>query len=136
NFRNYWSYRYRRMNGGEFMDAARRHCTLNSAQVRQALEWMTRVYDSLGGAEKVYAFQGSSQAGVSNVAPGELDLFVQGKVAMKIDGYWCFPETLAQFGRDLNYGVSAPPLPAKAAAKDKPGLSWVSGWCYAIPSTA
>src|SRR5437667_1178536 len=124
------------MNGVQIMSAERKHCTLRSPPVVQALEWMTHIYDSLGGAERVYAFQGSSQAGVANVAPGELDFFVQGKVAMKIDGYWSFPETLAQFGRDLNYAVAVPPLPASEIAKGKQGFSWVSGWCFAIPSTA
>jgi ABC-type sugar transport system permease subunit/ABC-type glycerol-3-phosphate transport system substrate-binding protein len=136
NFGNAWLYLYSWMNGGQFMSADRKHCTLNSPPVVEALEWMTRIYDSLGGAKKVYAFQGNSQAGVTNVAPGELDFFVQGKVAMKIDGYWSFPETLAQFGRDLNYAVAVPPLPASEIAKGKQGFSWVSGWCFAIPSTA
>ena len=85
NFGNAWLYLYSWMNGGQFMSADRRRCTLDSPPVVQALEWMTSVYDSLGGAEKVFAFQSSNQ-------PGELDPFVQGRVAMKIDGYWSFPE--------------------------------------------
>ena len=129
NFGNAWLYLYSWMNGGQFMSDDRRRCTLDSPPVTQALEWMTRVYDSLGGAEKVFAFQSSNQ-------PGELDPFVQGRVAMKIDGYWSFPENLAQFGRDLNYGLAVPPLPAAEMARGKEGFSWVSGWCYAIPSTA
>src|SRR5262249_14908650 len=111
-------------------------CTLTSAPVVQALEWMTRVYDRVGGAPAVYAFQNASQEGQLSVAPGETDPFVQGKVAMKIDGYWKFPQTLAQFGRDLNYSLAPPPMPAKAVAEGKPRISWVSGWCYAIPSTS
>jgi multiple sugar transport system permease protein len=136
NYGNAWLYLYSWMNGGQFLSADRRRCTLTSPTVVQALEWMTRVYDKVGGAEKVYAFQGGSQAGQTSMAPGELDLFVQGKVAMKIDGYWCFPESLAQFGRDLNYAVTLPPMPASEVAKGRPGFSWVSGWCFAIPSTA
>lgn len=129
NYGNAWLYIYSWMNGGEFLSADRRHCTLNSPRVVQALEWMTQVYDSLGGAEAVYAFQSSAQR-------GELDPFVSGKVAMKIDGYWNFYENLAQYGRDLNYAVAVPPLPAAESTKGRAGLSWVSGWCYAIPSTA
>src|SRR2546428_2788721 len=136
NFGNAWLYLYSWMNGGQFMSADRRHCTLNSPPVMHALEWMTRVYDKVGGAENVYAFQGGSQAGQLNVAPGALDLFVRGKVAMKIDGYWTFPEALAQFGRDLNYAVTVPPLPARELANGRSAFSWISGWCYAIPSTA
>jgi multiple sugar transport system permease protein len=136
NFGNAWLYLYSWMNGGEFMSADRRRCTLNSPPVVQALEWMIRLYDSIGGAEIAYAFQGGIQSGRVSTAPGELDPFVQGRVAMKIDGYWSFPEVLAQFGRDLDYAVTAPPLPAGEIAKGRLGFGWVSGWCYAIPSTA
>ncbi len=129
NYGNAWLYLYSWMNGGEFMTADRRTCTLNSPRVVQALTWMTQVYDSLGGAGGVYAFQNSAQT-------GQLDPFTTGKVAMKIDGYWSFPEGLAQFGGPLNYGVTIPPLPASEAAKGRDALSWVSGWCFAIPSTA
>ena len=136
NFGNAWLYLYSWMNGGRFMSDDRRHCTLNSPAVVQALEWMTRVYDSLGGAQKEFAFEGTAQSGQRSAPPGELDLFVQGKVAMKIDGYWTFPEVLAQYGQNLNYAVTFPPLPTGAAGKENNGYSWVSGWCYAIPSTA
>src|SRR5438046_5391581 len=136
NFGNAWLYLYGWMNGGRFMSDDRRLCTLNSPAVVQALEWMTRVYDSLGGAQKEFAFEGTAQSGQRSAPPGELDLFVQGKVAMKIDGYWIFPEVLAQYGQNLNYAVTLPPLPATAAGNENNGHSWVSGWCYAIPSTA
>ncbi len=136
NFGNAWLYLYSWMNGGEFLSADRRFCTMNSPPVVSALDWMTRLYDSIGGAERAYAFQGGIQSGRLSVAPGEVDPFVQGRVAMKIDGYWIFPEVLAQFGRDLNYAVALPPMPAAALAAGRQPISWVSGWCYAIPSTA
>src|SRR5437016_1440549 len=136
NFGNAWLYLYAWMNGGQFLSDERRRCTLNAPLIVQALEWMTRVYDSLGGAQKEFAFEGTAQSGQRSAPPGELDLFVQGKVAMKIDGYWTFPEVLAQYGQNLNYAVALPPLPANAAGKANRGYSWVSGWCYAIPSTA
>src|SRR5438105_9452443 len=136
NFGNAWLYLYSWMNGGRFMSDDRRHCTLNSPAVVQTLEWMTRVYDSLGGAQKEFDFEGTAQSGQRSAPPGELDLFVQGKVAMKIDGYWTFPEVLAQYGQNLNYAVTLPQLPAGAADKENNAYSWVSGWCYAIPSTA
>ena len=136
NFGNAWLYLYSWMNGGQFMSDNRRRCTLNSPAVVPALEWMTRVYDSLGGAQREFAFEGTAQSGQRNAPPGELDLFVQGKVAMKIDGYWIFPQVLAQYGQNLNYAVTLPPLPTTAAGKEDGAHSWVSGWCYAIPSTA
>ncbi|HEY3661616.1 MAG TPA: extracellular solute-binding protein [Chthoniobacterales bacterium] len=129
NYGNAWLYLYGWMNGGQFMTPDRRHATLNDPRVVEALQWMTKVYDSLGGAAAVYGFQSSAQT-------GQLDPFVQGKVALKIDGYWTFPEALAQFGANLNYGVAAPPMPQSAIDAGRPGMSWVSGWCFAIPSTA
>ena len=36
----------------------------------------------------------------------------------------------------MNYAVAVPPLPASEIAKGRQGFSWVSGWCFAIPSTA
>ncbi|HEX8280042.1 MAG TPA: extracellular solute-binding protein, partial [Chthoniobacterales bacterium] len=129
NYGNAWLYIYSWMNGGSFMSADAKTCTLNSAPVVQALDWMLRVYDSIGGAAAVYAFQSSAQV-------GELDPFTTGRVAMKIDGYWNFPENLAQFGANLNYALAVPPLPAAEIAKGRTGFSWVSGWCFAIPSTA
>src|SRR5205809_5835336 len=136
NFGNAWLYLYSWMNGGQFLSNDRRRCTLNSPAVVRALEWMTRVYDSLGGAQKEFAFEGRAQSGQRSAPPGELDLFVQGKVAMKVDGYWIFPEVLAQYGQNLNYAVTVPPLPDRAGGQENRGHSWVSGWCYAIPSSA
>ena len=129
NYGNAWLYLYSWMLGGEFMSADRRRVTLNTPPAVQALEWMARVYDSLGGAPVVYAFQSSAQT-------GQLDPFLTGKVALKIDGYWTFPDALAQYGGHLNYGVAAPPTPTSAANHAEKALSWVSGWCFAIPSTA
>ena len=53
NYGNAWLYLYAWMNGGHFMTPDRRHATLNNPQVVEALQWMTRVYDSLGGAAAV-----------------------------------------------------------------------------------
>ncbi|MFN2477234.1 MAG: extracellular solute-binding protein, partial [Chthoniobacterales bacterium] len=110
NFGNAWLYMYGWMNGGSLLSDDAKRCTLNSALVVQALDWMVKLYDSIGGAPAVYAFQSSSQV-------GQLDPFTTGKVAMKIDGYWNFPENLAQFGSDLNYALAVPPLPAAEVAK-------------------
>ena len=112
NYGNAWLYLYAWMNGGELMSADRRRVTLNSPRMVEALDWMTKIYDSLGGVEAVYAFQSSAQV-------GQLDPFVRGKVALKIDGYWSFPDNLAQFGHDLNYAVAVPPCPPRKSRKTK-----------------
>jgi ABC-type sugar transport system permease subunit/ABC-type glycerol-3-phosphate transport system substrate-binding protein len=129
NYGNSWLYIFGWMNGGEFMSADGRRCTLNDPKIVEALEFMTRIYDRLGGAQEVAAFQSSFQG-------GDLDPFLQGKIVMKITGYWELSGTMAQFGRDVNWGVAPPPMPAAEVAKGRTTLSWNGGWCYAIPSTA
>ena len=129
NYGNAWLYLYAWMNGGAFLTPDARTCIANSPPVVEALTWMVKMYDLVGGAPAVYAFQSSSQV-------GQLDPFTMGAVALKIDGYWNFPENLAQYGTNLNYGLAPPPLPAREVAKGKKGFSWISGWCFAIPSTA
>ncbi len=128
NFGNSWLYIYGWMNGGEFMSADGRRCTLNDPRIVQALEWMTGIYDKLGGAKEVYAFQSTFQG-------GDLDPFLLGKVALKIDGVWML-DPMAHFARHLNWGLAPPPMPAREAAKGRRTLSWVGGWAYSIPSTA
>ena len=126
---NAWLYLYGWMNGGELMSADRRRCTLNDPRIVGALEWMTRMYDAVGGAENVNAFQTSAQS-------NDLDPFLLGQVVMKIDGFWQVSGLLAQYGRDLNYGVAPPPMPAAELAKGRKPLSWIGGWCLSIPSTS
>jgi ABC-type sugar transport system permease subunit/ABC-type glycerol-3-phosphate transport system substrate-binding protein len=128
NFGNSWLYLYGWQAGGEFMSADGRTCTLNSPELVRALEFMTRIYDRLGGVKDVYAFQSTFQGDA-------LDPFVLGKVAMKIDGVWIM-ESLARFGLDLDFGLAPPPMPADELAKGRAPISWVGGWAYAIPSTA
>ncbi len=128
NYGNSWLYMYGWQAGGEFMSADGRQCTLNDPNVEYALEFMTRIYEKLGGAKEVYAFQSTFQG-------GELDPFILGKVAMKIDGVWVMPQ-IAFYGRDINLGAAAPPLPAREVAKGRQPLSWLAGWAYAVPSTA
>src|SRR4029077_11038409 len=43
NFGNAWLYLYSWMNGGQFMSADRKRCTLTSSPVVDALKWMTHV---------------------------------------------------------------------------------------------
>ena len=129
NFGNSWLYIYGGMNGGEFTSPDGRTCTLNAPRIVDALDFMTRIYDKLGGAKEVYAFQSGFQG-------GDLDPFITGKIAMKIDGFWVVSGTLASFGRNLNYGVAPPPMPARELAAGRRPLTWVGGWCYAIPTTS
>jgi multiple sugar transport system permease protein len=126
---NSWLYMYSWMNGGEFMAQDGRKCIMNDPRNVEALQYIVDLYDEAGGYDKVSAFQ----AGFQNDA---LDPFVQGKVAMKIDGSWIVAWNLAKYCRDLNYGVAPPPLPKSEIAKGRKTVSWCGGYAYAIPTTA
>jgi multiple sugar transport system permease protein/multiple sugar transport system substrate-binding protein len=126
---NAFLYLYGWMNGGHFMSADGKRCTLNDPPIVDALNWLIKVYDSMGGATAVKAFE-------SSVQTGDLDPFITGKLAMKIDGFWQITESIAQYGRNLNWGIARPPIPKSALDGGSHTCTWVSGWCYAIPSTA
>ncbi len=128
NYGNSWLYMYGWQAGGEFLSADGRRITLNDPPIVEALDFMTRIYNKLGGAQDVYAFQSTFQG-------GELDPFVLGRVAMKIDGVWVM-SSLAFYGRDLNFGAAPAPMPARELEKGRAPISWLAGWAYAIPSTA
>lgn len=128
NFGNAWLYMYGFANGGKFMSDDGRRTLLNSPEIVAALEYMSRIYDAVGGAGRVEAFQSLTGA-------QDLDPFLAGKVALKIDGAW-FLDTLGRYGRDLSYGVAPPPMPQAELDKGRQPISWVSGWCHAMPSTA
>ncbi|HXC64045.1 MAG TPA: extracellular solute-binding protein, partial [bacterium] len=91
---NTFLYLFGWQNGGEFMSADGRRCTLNDPKIVGALEWMTGVYDKLGGAKLVTGFQSSFQG-------GDLDPFITGKIGLKIDGVWQL-DTMAQFARQAH----------------------------------
>ena len=103
NWGNSWLYLYSWQNGGEFMSADGRTCTMDNPRSVAALEYMVSVYDRLGGAEKVDRFQAGFQVDA-------LDPFVTGKVAMKIDVDQA-ANFIARFNPDLNFGVAPAPVP-------------------------
>jgi ABC-type sugar transport system permease subunit len=52
---------------------------------------------------------------------------------MKIDGVWNV-SVVANYGRDMNFGVAPPPRPADKLAEGP--MSWCGGWALAIPTTS
>jgi multiple sugar transport system permease protein len=128
NYGNAFLYIYGWMNGGEFLSEDGRTCTLTDPRIVSALDWMVRLYDSIGGYPVVDAFQKGFQADA-------LDPFITGKVAMKIDGYWEMAR-MAAYGTNLNYALAPPPMPQAELDAGRKPLTWMGGWVYAIPSTA
>lgn len=123
NYGNSWLYIYGWLNGGEFMSPDGRTCLLNSQEIVEALAFMTEIYDAMGGAEKVMAFQ-------SSMLVGDLDPFVAGKVAMKIDGDFALIP-IANAKRSMRFGVVPAPAP-----EGKKRIGWSGGFAYVIPASA
>ncbi len=124
NYGNAWLYLYGWLNGGQFMSPNGHTCTLADPAIVEGLEYMVEVYDSIGGAEKVSAFEVSSQL------EGVADPFLSGRIAMKIDGNWVL-DYLAKYKPDFNFGVAPPPPPA-----GRESITWSGGFAWAIPKEA
>jgi multiple sugar transport system permease protein len=141
NYGNSWLYIYAWQKGGEFMSPDGRTCTMNDKPNVEALEYMVRMYDKLGGYTKINAFQSGFQK-------NDLDPFLTGKVAMKIDGNWVL-NNIARYGPDIDFGVAPAPVPQERLDqlegraplqpryKAQPKyITWAGGFSFAIPRGA
>jgi len=134
NFGNSWLYLYSWQNGGEFMSPDGRKCTMNNRYSVQALEYMTSVYDTLKGVDAINSFSSGFKA-------NELDPFLTGLVAMKIDGNW-FTNNVARYAPDLDFAVAPAPVPrerfeGKGRFAGQPKfITWSGGFSLAIPRGA
>ncbi|HQY87870.1 MAG TPA: extracellular solute-binding protein, partial [Tepidisphaeraceae bacterium] len=116
-------------NGGEFVDPNDpTKITLNDPKNIEALEFAKQIYDELGGFESVQGFQAGFQSGALNP-------FITSQVALKLDGFWSL-NNLGQFGRDIDFGCSPPPVSDRMFAEGRDKVSWTGGWAYAIPTTS
>jgi multiple sugar transport system permease protein len=128
NFGNSWLYLYAWQAGGQLMNDDRTKVTLDSPPVVRALHFMADVYDELGGFPQVDAYQQSFQS-------NQMDPFIRGDVAMKIDGVWAL-DTIAYYRRDMDFIASPAPMPADRLAAGHEPVTWGGGFSYVIPATA
>lgn len=134
NYGNSWLYLYSWQNGGEFMSPDGRKCTLNNKNSIDALTYMVKVYDELGGYNKVNIFQSSFQG-------EEQDPFYTNKIGMVINGNWALGG-IARYAPGLDFGVAPAPVPAdrlKGAPRfqGKPKfITWSGGFSLAMPKGA
>lgn len=121
-------------NGGELLTEDGRTITMNTPEWTEALEYLTMLYDELGGAKKISAFSSSFQT-------GQMDPFLTGKVAMLAQGNW-FISDIARYNPELDFGVGPIPVPKeryeqKGRFEGQPQfLSWSGGWSWVIPKGA
>lgn len=135
NYGNSWFYLYSWQNGGDFMSADGRTCTINNPYSVAALKYMVDVYNDLGGYDKVNIFQTGFQS-------NEQDPFYTGKIGMVINGNWVL-SGIARYAPGLDFGVAPAPVPAERLkgvkahqgrfAGQPPYLTWTGGFSLAMP---
>jgi multiple sugar transport system permease protein len=103
NFGNSFLYMYAFQNNANFLSPDGRTCTMNTPEAREALEFMVKGYDIIGGYETAERFKSGFQG-------GENDCFATGQVVMKIDGDWIL-NNLARYAPDLDFAGAPPPVP-------------------------
>jgi multiple sugar transport system permease protein len=137
NFGNSWLYLYCFQTDANFISADGAKCTMDSDKSEEALNFMVKGYDQIGGYEKAKSFE-------SGFLSQENDPFMIGKVAMKIDGNWILDD-MSRFHPELELAVAPPPVPDDryyhrghyTGPEDKETfVTWIGGFCYAIPRGA
>lgn len=135
NYGQGWLYLWSWQMGGEFMSPDGRACALDNPRTRHALEWVTSIYDDLGGADAITAFS-------ATFLGQEFDPFFTGKVAMKIDGNWVL-SSIARYAPQLDFAVAPAPIPAARLRGEPPFdngdaayITWSGGFSLVIPRGA
>lgn len=123
-----WLYLYGWSNGAEFMSEDGTRVTLDSREIVEALQWVTDVYDSLGGIDKARGFQyGATGANI--------DPLLTEKIVMRIDTN-PFLQSILKLRPDLKFGVVRAPIPEKRLAAGFKPVGWGGGFAHAIPATS
>ncbi|MCE5198963.1 MAG: extracellular solute-binding protein [Armatimonadota bacterium] len=133
-FGNSWLYLFSWQTDGEFMSKDCRTCTINNPRTVEALDYLVKYYDKFKGVQALNSF-------ASGFKGGELDPFLTGQVAMKID-CGVYIDYIARYNPGLNFGAAPPPVPkdryeGKGRYKgEQKYVTWTGGFSYAIPSGA
>lgn len=135
NFGNSWLYMYAFQNNADFLTPDGRKCTMNTPEAREALDFIVKGYDLVGGFENAKKFETGFQG-------GENDCFIQGQVVMKIDGDWIL-NNLARYAPELDFQGAPPPVPddrfnkkGRFANEKQTFVTWMGGFSLAIPKGA
>jgi len=121
---NTWLYLFGWQNGGQFLSQDGLRCTMNQPRIVEALSWMKKAYDAIGGYENIRGFQ--SQGGFG----GTVDPFIIGKVVLLVNGSWVLDD-IARYKPELDFGVAYPPPP-----EGREPITWSGGFAWAIPAAS
>lgn len=135
NFGNSWLYMYAFQNNANFLSPDGRKCTMNTPEAREALDYIVKGYEIVGGYEKAKSFETGFQG-------KENDCFIVGQVVMKIDGDWVL-NALSRYAPDLELHGDPPPVPddrynhtGRFANEKDTFVTWMGGFSLAIPKGA
>ena len=135
NFGNAWLYMYAFQNNANFLSPDGRTCTMNTPEAREALDYIVKGYDIVGGYEKAKSFESGFQG-------KENDCFIVEQVVMKIDGDWIL-NALSRYAPNLELHGDPAPVPDDrynhvGRFKDEKDtfVTWMGGFSLAIPKGA
>ncbi len=135
NYGNVWLYMYAFQNDAEFISPDGRTCTLDTPASEEALAFLVKGYDQLGGYDKARAFESSFLA-------HENSPFYVGQIAMYVNGDWVLNE-ISRYAPQLDFGVAPAPVPddryfhrGKFAGDPDTFVTWAGGFCLVIPRGA
>ncbi|MEN6582985.1 MAG: extracellular solute-binding protein [Armatimonadota bacterium] len=131
---NSWLYLFSWQTDGQFMSKDCRKCTLDNPRTVEALDYLVKFYDEFKGVQALNSF-------ALGFKGGELDPFLTGQIAMKID---CgnYVSNIARYNPGLDFGSCPPPVPkdryeGKGRYKGElKFITWSGGFSYAIPRGA
>lgn len=135
NYGNVWLYLYGFQNNADFISKDGRTCTLDTPESEEALDFLVKGYDQLGGYTNAKAFE-------SGFLNRENSPFYVGTVAMMINGDWTLNE-LSRYAPQLDFGVVPAPVPddrffhrGRFAKEPFTYTTWSGGFCFVIPKGA
>jgi len=134
-FGNAWIYIYAFANDAQFLSADKRTCTMTAPEVEEALAFVVKGYDNIGGYDVAKRFE-------SGALQRANDPFYNGRVAMKIDGNWMLND-VARFAPNLDFAAAPAPVPddrfyhrGRFKNEKDTFTTWSGGFAYAIPRGA
>ncbi|HEX6972342.1 MAG TPA: extracellular solute-binding protein, partial [Limnochordia bacterium] len=124
-----WLYLWGWQNGAQWLSEDGRAALLDDPVLIEALDYLVRLYDDIGGYDTVRGWLNSLGR----------DPFINQALAMKVDGNWYLNNLAQAIDQDFDWFVAPVPVPADRLAQkgrfagQPPFITWSGGWSWAIP---